>query len=180
VIDLFLQHLFRNELMWKRVLSLLAIASFPIMTPAEEEASPPTKETSTQTEWEQLCSDHKVLAWYMEALDHPEALESVENGTTLPMLHLIELGGDNDLFNRKTSPVRKNIETEILADIDQAVAEEPKDSPVRLLSLGCTGHLEDWHIVGQLIRKGRTRIDLTIVDENLIKESRYNRKLCLR
>ena len=36
---------------------------------------------------------------------------------------------------------------------------------------GCTGYLEDWHIVGQLIPKGRTHIDLTIVDENLIKES---------
>ncbi len=157
--------------MWKRVLGLLVLAAFPIITSAEEETSPPTRKTSPQTEWKQLCADHGVLAWYMEALDHPEALECIENLTSLPMLHLIEWGGDNDSFNRKTSPVRKNIEAEILADIDQSVAEEPHDSPVRLLSLGCTGYLEDWHIVGQLIRSGRTHIDLTIVDEYLTKES---------
>ena len=156
--------------MWKHVVHLLALASLPIVASTEEPTPLPTAQTSTNSEWEQLCSDHKVLTWYINALDHPESLESVENATTLPMLHLMELCGDEH-FNRKTSPVRKNIEAEILTGIDQAMAEEPEDSPVRLLSLSCTGYLEDWHIVGQLIRKGRTRIDLTIVDENLIIES---------
>ena len=85
--------------MWKRVLGLLVLAAFPIITSAEEETSPPTRKTSPQTEWKQLCADHGVLAWYMEALDHPEALECIENLTSLPMLHLIEWGGDNDSFS---------------------------------------------------------------------------------
>jgi hypothetical protein len=156
--------------MWKQIVGLLTLASFPIVASTEEPSPPPTNKASTQTEWQQLCADHKVLAWYMDAIDHPEALESVEDATNLPMLHLMELRGDNDLFDRKTSPIRKNIEADSLADIEQVMAGEPENTPVRLLGLGCTGYLEDWHIVGQLIRKGRTHIDLTIVDKNLIKE----------
>ena len=148
--------------MWKQIISLLALLTIPLIAEGQ------TSETTFSAEWQQLRTDHGVLAWYMRAINHPEDLKSGDHFTTLPMLHLVEIG--DETFNRKTSPVRKNIEAEILSDIEQAMVGEPEDAPVRLLSLSCTGHLEDWHIIGQLIQSGRKHIDLTIVDTEMIAE----------
>lgn len=142
---------------------LLPFALFAVSTnPA------PTQPTN---EWQSLCDEHRVKNWCINAVNSTDALETRESATILPMLHIFELRGEDGRFDRKTSPVRKKIEQYILQDIDTVLREKPLDTPVRLLSLGCTGLLQDWSLVSQLIRQGRTNIDLTIVDTNLVKES---------
>ena len=129
------------------------------------------KEVSQEKTWEQLCESHQVKAWYMEALGKGELLETDEKFTKLPMLGLFEFREENGRFDRNSSPVRKNIEKDILVDIEEALKNEPNCIPVRLLSLGSTGLLQDWFLVGELIAQGKTQIELTIVDAELIRRS---------
>ena len=151
----------RGECMWKQIIGLLALAT--VLAAEEQPAAP------FPAEWSQLRTEHGVLAWYTKAIDHPEDLEIDGPFTKLPMLRLVEISEQE--ANRKNSPIRKNLETEIVANIEQAMAEEPKDAPVRLLSLSCTGLLEDWFVIGRLIQSGRKNIDLTIVDADLFPDS---------
>ena len=120
--------------------------------------------------WNDLCSKHQVKSWYIETLKKTSGLVSGENGTSLPLLGLLELGDSEGRFDRKTSPVRANIEKAIVQDINHVLEKEPLTTPVRILSIGCLGQLQDWYIVGQLIREGRTTIDLSIVEKQFFPE----------
>jgi hypothetical protein len=153
------------------MLSIFALLHLPLA--ADGTGAAPIENASTATslesEWQLLCSNHGVKTWYMNSLEDNSILETAEDLTRLPALKLFEFCEEDSRFNRKSSQVRKNIEKDILADIGKILEKEPQDTTIRLLSLGCTGLLQDWYIVGQLIRQGRTHIDLTIVDTKLFQ-----------
>ena len=157
--------------MWIRSLCRLFLLHLPLAADsvADTTLGPPTTQVSEEGEWQQLCNRHQVKSWYMEALENLDAFETREEVTELSILRLYEYH-DKGRFDRKTSPVRKSIEKDILADIEEVMAKEPQGTPVRLLSLGSEGLLQDWFVVGQLIRQGKTQIDLTIVNQQLLKE----------
>lgn len=145
------------------LLSICALLSLTLFADSAHE--------SASTEWQSLCNEHRVKNWCIEAVTSTEALETNEKETILPMLHLFETRGENGRFDRKTSQVRMRIEQDILQDLEKIMENKPLDTPVRLLSFGCTGLLQDWYLICQLIRQGKTNIDLCIVDPNLFKES---------
>jgi hypothetical protein len=159
--------------MWLQMIGVVALLhSFLIADMASEQHvdAQPLQEEAV-SEWQQHCKDRNVKEWLLATLENTSALESEECCTVLPLLHIFECNDKDGRFNRKISPVRSNIEKDILQDLEQVLEKEPKDAPVRLLSLENTGLLQDWYLVGQLIRQGRTNIELTIISSYAVKEA---------
>lgn len=121
--------------------------------------------------WEELCANHQVKQWYMDALQNPDLLVSDEHLTYLPLLSLAEWKCSGR-FDRKASDIRTRVEEAICRDLDSLLSsKQALSEPVRMLSLGGIGMLQDWFIIGRLIKKGVTNIDLTVVDRHLLPEA---------
>lgn len=117
-------------------------------------------------EWQELCARKAVKNWYLSALEDPQLIESDENCSRLPLLHLFELRDTADRFDRKIGNARQTVEKAIATDIEKIFEGKPLDTPVRLLSLDSVGLLQDWFIIGHLLKQGRTNIELALVNGN--------------
>jgi hypothetical protein len=115
------------------------------------------------TEWQDLCSKKAVKQWYIDTLEKPELIESDGRFSKLPILNLYELRDSGERFDRKFLGNRQLVEKAIATDIEKTFKGKSLDEPIRLLSLGSFGLLQDFFIVGHLVKQGRTHIELAFV-----------------
>lgn len=95
------------------------------------------------------------------------------NNLTFPPLNLGECGCCNTQeFNRFFTDRRLNIEERITTDLKKVYLE--KQGALNLLGFGSGRLLEDWILIGKLIKEGITEINYTIVEPHLHKEALEN------
>jgi len=116
---------------------------------------------------QEYCVDHGVKKWYANAVENYDSLSAKADQYTFKLLGMHETRGG--FYDRKTQNVRSQIEEKVLSSIEQQ--QLAKEDPVRLLTMCSKGLLQEWFLVGKLIQKGYSNIELLCINPEVSQKA---------